>query len=268
MKNSKKKFKDTDFLEVSDEDLMKFIDEINEYSIEVPSQNEINTCIENLRKHVPKKKNLLDILKNITKRIEIDLSYMNKLYWTINILIFLISYLFIITKNISPYGVIVFISPIPLILGFTEIFKGRENGMIELELSFKVSAREIILSRMIILGAFNIALNLVMAIMISRSYTGLNLLKVNIMWLTPFIWVNFVSFMIAKRIRSQYVSFGMIGTWICSILLIFNSPKVVEKFININTGIYILIILVGITLMAIQVKKYIKEGLINFDYHS
>ncbi|MGJ8772483.1 hypothetical protein [Clostridium botulinum] len=46
--------------------------------------------------------------------------------------------------SISSYKVVMLISHIPLLLRLIEVFKVKENNILELELSFKISGKEII----------------------------------------------------------------------------------------------------------------------------
>ncbi|WP_261782977.1 hypothetical protein [Clostridium botulinum] len=64
MKETKEVFKDKEFLDISQKEIEQFIDVFNDYSVEYPTQNEIDQCIENLRVYVPKKKSLLRYLRN------------------------------------------------------------------------------------------------------------------------------------------------------------------------------------------------------------
>lgn len=201
MKETKEVFKDKEFLDISQKEMEQFIDVFNDYSVEYPTQNEIDQCIENLRIYVPKKKSLLQIFEKLLSRGQIEISYINKLYWIISILVFLITFKLAINMSINPYKVIMSISPIPLLLGLIEVFKGKENNMLELELSFKISGKEIIISRIIIIGIFNIILNTVMSLLFFKSGIDVELLKINILWIVPFVWINLITFIIAKNIR-------------------------------------------------------------------
>lgn len=46
--------------------------------------------------------------------------------------------------SINSYKVVMLISHIPLLLRLIEVFKVKENNILELELSFKISGKEII----------------------------------------------------------------------------------------------------------------------------
>ncbi len=168
MKKTKEVFEDKEFLDISKEEMEQVINTFDDYSIEYPTQNEIDQCIENLRIYIPKKKSLSEEFKKLLNRGQIEISYINKLYWIVSILIFLITFKLSINMSINPYKVVMLISPIPLLLGFIEVFKGKENNMLELELSFKISGKETIISRIIIIGIFNIILNTAMSVFFSK----------------------------------------------------------------------------------------------------
>ncbi|EPY2276995.1 hypothetical protein ACXAT3_001723 [Clostridium sporogenes] len=266
MKETKEVFEDKEFLDISQEEMEEFIDAFNNYSIEYPNQNEIDHCIEILRVYVPKKKSLLQGFEKLLVRGKIELSYINKLYWIISIIIFLITFKLAINISINPYKVIMSISPIPLLLGLIEVFKGKENNMLELELSFKISGKEIIISRIIIIGVFNIILNTVMSLLFFKSGIDVELLKINILWIVPFVWINLIAFIIAKNLRGYYVSLGAISFWILLVSILFKSKYFIEKIMYINMGVYMIMAVVGMYLYYRVLKKYMKTEIKSFQY--
>ena len=266
MKETKEVFKDKEFLDISQKEMEEFIDVFNDYSVEYPTQNEIDQCIENLRVYVPKKKSLLQVFEKLLSRGQIEISYINKLYWIISILVFLITFKLATDMSINPYKFITLISPIPLLLGFIEIFKGKENNMLELELSFKISGKEIIISRIIIIGIFNIILNTAMSVLFFKTGLDIELLKINIFWIVPFVWVNLIAFTIAKNFRGGYVSLGVISFWILLVSILFKSKYFIERIMYINTGVYIAMAIAGIYLYYRILKKYMKTEVKDFQY--
>lgn len=101
MKETKEVFKDKEFLDISQKEMEQFIDVFNDYSVEYPTQNEIDQCIENLRIYVSKKKSLLQIFEKLLSRGQIEISYINKLYWIISMLVFLITFKLAINMSID-----------------------------------------------------------------------------------------------------------------------------------------------------------------------
>ncbi len=266
MKKTREVFDDKEFLNMSNEEMEQFINVFNDYTIEYPAQDEIEQCIENLRVYVPKKKSLSEEFQKLLNRGQIEISYINKFYWIITILIFLITFKVSINMNINPYKVVMLISPIPLLLGFIEIFKGKENNMLELELSFKISGKEMIVSRIIVIGIFNIILNTVMSLLFFKTGLDIQLLKVNIFWMVPFVWVNFIAFIIAKNIRSYYASLGAISFWILVVSTLFKNKYFVEKLMYMDMCVYISIAIAGTCLCFRSLKKYMKTEVKNFQY--
>ncbi|MCY6959871.1 hypothetical protein [Clostridium brassicae] len=266
MKKARKLFEDKEFLDISDEEIEELICKFNSYSIEYPTQNQIDKCIENLSVYVPKKKSLIQWFEKLLLRGQIQITYINKLYWLISILIFLTTFKLAINMNTNPYKIIMLISPIPLLLGFIEIFKGKENNMLELELSFKISGKQIILSRIIIIGIFNIILNTAMSILFFQSGIDVQLLKINIFWMVPFVWINLIAFVIAKKFRGHYVSLGGISFWILLVSILSKNEDFIEKIMYLNIGVYIAMALVGMYLYYRVLKKYMKTEAKDFEY--
>ncbi|OPD38367.1 hypothetical protein AL714_03590 [Clostridium botulinum] len=266
MKKTKEVFEDKEFLDISKEEMEQVINTFDDYSIEYPTQHEIDQCIENLRIYIPKKKSLSEEFKKLLNRGQIEISYINKLYWIVSILIFLITFKLSINMSINPYKVVMLISPIPLLLGFIEVFKGKENNMLELELSFKISGKETIISRIIIIGIFNIILNTAMSVFFFKTGLDIQLLKINIFWMVPFVWVNLIAFIIAKNFRGYYVSLGAISFWILLVSILFKSQYFIERTMYINMSVYMAMAVIGIYLYYRVLKRYMKTELKNFQY--
>ncbi|WP_251860846.1 RNA polymerase sigma factor [Clostridium sp. Marseille-Q2269] len=259
-------FNDAEFLDISQEEMKQFIDTFSDYSIQYPAESEIDQCVENLRVYVPKNKNLAQGFEKFLRRGQIEISYINKLYWIISIVIFLITFKLAISMNIDPYKVIILIGPIPLLLGLVEIFKGKENNMLELELSFKISGKEMVISRIIVIGIFNIILNTAISLVLFKTGLDIQILKINILWIVPFIWINLMAFIIAKKVRGYYVSLGAISLWVLLLYELFQNRNFMEKIIYINIGVYIALAISGIYLFYRVLKKYMKTEIKDFIY--
>lgn len=104
-----------------------FDDEIESFlaSYSVPSieDKKIEDTVDVLREYMPKKvnkRNLLNLMLN-------EITYINKTYWIIAGILVVISAFLPLIFEISPYYYLSLIGPIPMILGISELIKGRED---------------------------------------------------------------------------------------------------------------------------------------------
>lgn len=264
MENREKKF---EYMDLSNDEINLIEGGLDRYTLsQYPSQDEINQCIDNLYKYVPQTKSKKKEMNKFIDKIEFQLSYINKLYIIISLMIFIITCGLAINNIINPYGALMFISPIPFVLGVTEVFKGKENNMLELELSYKISGKELILYRMIIIAVFNIILNVIMTVMLCNDIISMQFIKINILWIVPFVWVNFICIILAEKIRSSYAVTIVISLWIVIVAGIYSNNKLVQWLLSLNTCIYGLMIVVGVSAVFIKIKKYKKCEMYSFAY--
>lgn len=253
-------------MDLPEQELDLIIGELDKYTVEYPPQYEIDSCVESLSMYIPKNKSLKMKLNRVVNNALLQMSYINKLYFVLSIFIFILTCEAAIKNDVDPYGVILFIAPIPFVVGLIEIFKGSENNMLELELSLKISAKEMVISRMMVIALFNIILNIIMCLLLYNSNLAINFVKINILWIVPFVWVNSIAFVIAKKVRSYYVSSLVITLWVAIITSLYSNKFILEKIIQINIWLYVTMILVGIILGFFVIKDYVQDQFTYFEY--
>lgn len=253
---------DFEFTEdMNKDDLNRLVDNLDCYVVKMPSQAEINNTIENLRGYVPKKKSsfkIFDLLKIASREI----SFMSSTYWLVSFTLFIIGAYFIwinegsIMNSRNPYISALLLAPVPFILGIIEIFRGREEGVIELELSCKISIGEIMFSRLIIICIYSILLNTMLSLALLYFNNGILLLRITLMWLTPFTIISGIGLILVSRMRGSYVAAIFTGIWMVLVMAILTEKKIMDRLIEINITVYAVLTIIGVILMVIQIKNY------------
>ena len=251
-----------DFTEdMNKDDLNKLIDNLEWYVVKMPSQSDINNTIDNLRDIVPRKisrTKILDLLEIASGEIR----FMSSTYWIISLVLFILGVYLIwmnggsIINSRNPYISAVILAPVPFILGIIEIFRGREEGVIELELSCKISIGEIMFSRLIIICIYNILLNTMLSIVLIYFNSGILFWKITLMWLTPFTVISGIGLVLVRKLRGSYVAAIFTGVWMVLIMTILTQKKVMDKLMGINATVYAVLIIIGTILMIVQIKSY------------
>jgi hypothetical protein len=251
--------------EMSEEEIDKFINDMEKYAVKLPSSEEINLTIENLHAFVPvrQKRSLArPKLFGILERAFNEISFMSNNYWVASSGLFLAGFLVIllnggyILKDNNPYILAILLSPIPFVLGIMEVFKGREEGVIELELSCKISITEIIISRLVIICIYNVLLNTIMSGILVYFGTGIVFWKITLFWLTPFTIVASLSLPIASKMRGSYVVTMFTATWMILIISVLSQEKIMSRIMGIDLMVYMLLSMVGIVLLSIQIVGF------------
>ena len=105
-----------------------------------------------------------------------------------------------------------------------------------------------------------------MSLLFFKSGIDVELLKINILWIVPFVWINLITFIIAKNIRGYYVSLGAISFWILLVSILFKNEYFIQKIMYINMAVYMTMVVVGIYLYYMALKKYMKTEVKDFQY--
>ncbi|MNP42510.1 hypothetical protein D3C76_1362810 [compost metagenome] len=72
--------------------------------------------------------------------------------------------------------------PVPFILGLLEVFKGRDQGLMEMELTCKITSQQLMLTRLIVVLSANMVFVLLLMLAISGGTGG------SISWSVIALW--------------------------------------------------------------------------------
>lgn len=236
-----------------DEALDDLFSYMQQYTVEFPNEEEIDETIEVLRQYVPRKNKPLKNFCNLAKTAAGEIAYINKAYWIVCSILFLAGYWFSINSTNS-YITIMALAPLPFILGIVEIFKARDSGVLEIEMTCKISAYEIMLSKILVMGIYSIFMNTVLSSVLCMFNSNINLLKLSIMWLTPLTLVSGISLFIAKKFKGDYTIAAIISTWSAVILYIYCNKKLLNYIVQLNVIVYLVILSISTLILALQIK--------------
>lgn len=243
---------------------------LNHYSVEYPDESQIQRTINTLRPYVPQKKLLLKRQLQLLIFMAVqEFSYINPLFWITNSTLFVIGCILILTGQSNPYLLSMSIAPIPFILGVTEIFKSWQQNMHELELTTKHSLQEIMLSKMVLIGVFNILLNVLTTLVVSLIIPNVWIWKLILYWLTPFTVIAAFTFLIASKFRNGYVAaVASLVIWLSIISGMAISENIKLWLENMQTINCLLLILLSVALLVWQAWLLGKNPVQLTDKHS
>ncbi|KLU62376.1 hypothetical protein CEB3_c12370 [Peptococcaceae bacterium CEB3] len=249
---------------------------LRKYSVPVPNEAAVDATIQELRQYVPAKRNFYRMqwenFTGIVRLSALDLDYMSKSYWLISAAIFILGYIIITGTVHNPYLCLIALAPMPFILGMIEVFKGREQGVLEIELSCRITPQQVMLSKLLLIGLYNIALNTVLSVALSLFHPGLILWQITLSWLTPLAVVSSLTLWLAQHIRGGYAVTAVLGLWLSATLSLSTQPMVADRLMHLNLMIYGLAIMISALWLGIQLKKmmsrysYERSGIYEFDY--
>ena len=265
-----KSIEEEDFEKLLEEDLIDIENFLNSYVVSKVDEEKIDRTIEILKDYMPKQEvqvsneqnTFLDTIRENIRLVKFQFTMMNKLYFIASLLLILIGTITTIKLNLSIYLSASMIAPIPILLGLFEIIKGREENVWELELSYKYSLREIILSKLIIINIVSIVTSIALSITLNNTYSSINLLKMISIWLIPIFIIGSISLIITSLYRSMNSIALCISIWILGVMSISIYEKIAD-IPNINTFV---VLGLSLVLLTISMKFFYKKSISSIDY--
>ncbi|MFS0861951.1 hypothetical protein [Fredinandcohnia sp. 179-A 10B2 NHS] len=237
---------------------------LDEYDVEFPSEVEMMVTIEAMRPYVPKNENKW---KNVYGRVETILQhsarevfYITPLFWLLNGLFLVVCIGAVILTEADPYLVALLFAPLPTITGLLEVLKSKNNGMAELELSLKYNLEELILSKLVIIGGFNLVLNVVLTACISAIYPEIWIGKMALYWITPFTVISAVSLFVVTSTRQSYIFTGGIVVWI-SVGILVGQTDALEMIERLPSVIFIVVSVISMIYVVAKMNSIYKRGI-------
>ena len=245
------------FDSLSENEIDELLFNLKKYSVPLPDENMIDSSIDMMRQYVPHKKSILERLHenfiNFIKCSTIQIAFMDKGYWFINMLIYIAGYFAINNFKVNPHLVIIALSPLPFILGVMDIVREKE-GMYEIESVCKTSLSEAVLTKLLIVLAFNMILNVLITFMVGRFEL---ISKATIVYLAPLTFMSGIVLYTVRKFRSNYAVFSIMVLWIFGMYLTVSVESIGKMVIRADDFFYTAVLLVGALNMAVQLKKFI-----------
>lgn len=230
---------------------------LNEFRVPYPDEWQINQTIDCLRQYVPCKhrNSHYENLKRLLKDTALSLSYMQISYWVITILIYMAGYIVAVTSFANSYKVLFVIAPLPIIFGLIDVFRGREDNVVELELSCKITPQEIVISKILITCIYNTILNSCFSLIIYFQSPLLLIGKITLLWLVPMTLTGGIALWFCSRIKNVYSILGSVSCWIAASVFIASQEQYFASLLKINAWIYLPLSCIGI---GLYIKEFVK----------
>lgn len=260
-----KNIDDDKFEDLLEEDLKEIENFLDSYIVPEVNEYKIEATIDVLRDYMPvterkHKVNLYPNVKSSLELIKLNLFFVSKLYWFLSLLLVLLGTIITVKFEFNIYETAISIAPIPILLGVFELIKGRDESVWEIELSYKYSLREILLSKIIIIGVFSIGIGLIISILLINTYSSVNILKMIVLWLIPIFLTSSVSLVIVSIYRSINSIAICISIWILSIILMNNIQ------LNISHFAELAVLALSFITMIYSLRLFYKQSINFYDY--
>lgn len=251
-----------------DQELVEIEQEIefmlDEYDVEFPSEEEMMMTIEAMRPYVPEKvnkwKTVYGRVESILQHSAREVFYITPLFWLLNGVFLLVSIGAVLLTEVNPYLVALVFAPLATITGLLEVLKSKNNGMAELELSLKYNLQELILSKLVIVGGFNLVLNVLLTACISVIYPEIWIGKMALYWITPFTVMSAVSLIVVASTRQSYVITGGLVIWLLMGILLGQSDTL-EIIESLPAVFFIVVSVISVIYVVAKMNSIYKRGI-------
>ncbi|MCZ0703710.1 hypothetical protein J2T56_001952 [Natronobacillus azotifigens] len=236
--------------------------ELTHYLVKFPDENKIDATVDTLRQYVPdrttKSVSIRERSFALIKRAKTEVTIVSKTYWIASTFLFFIGYLIANQTNTDPILTLIFLAPLPFIFGLSEVFKGREHGLFEMELACKFSAHEIILSRLFLIGIYNLTLNTVLTLVLS-PVTGKPLIEMILTWFTPFTFFVAIGLWLSMKFKGQIFVTTLLSLWLVFIVIFVINNHWMVAFLNIHYILHLVFLTAGFLLVGLQLIQFTKK---------
>jgi hypothetical protein len=242
-----------------DYDVKEYLDS---YKINFPNEDEMEASIEFIMAHVPVKERSSALLARKAKALVMnssrELMNFSWLFWSLNGLFLLLGVICLLKFNYNPYLTVFALAPLPFFVGIFEILKSKDEGLVELELTFKYNAQQILTSRLLVVGLYNFAVNIIISAITVAVYPEVLIANLFLIWTIPYVFVTGIAFFIALKTKGIVASGTIIAVWFAFCYGGLMIPEVTEFFQKMNPLPAAGLILAGIIIWTIHILNFRK----------
>lgn len=242
---------------------------LEDYKVDFPNEEEIDASIQYILTEAPVKKRRRSIFKQWAKTLMFnsiqEMLTFGWIFWILNGMFLLLGILSLVQLKTDPYITLFTLAPLPFFIGLVEILKSRNSGMVELEMTLKYNAQQILTSRLLVVGLYNLLINVVISVICVQLYPEIVYSKLLLSWTVPYVFVTAVAFLVAMNIKGNTISAILTSSWfaICySMIQVVDMGKIPLEWVNFAAvGVLILGVLVWIW----QIIKFKQWGEKTYD---
>ena len=202
---------------MTDEELDRDIEDfLAVYTVPKVDDEKIDETIEVLRAYMPAKKkeySVRTLMKN-------EITYIDKYYFILSIISMFAGIILRKGLNVSLYESMLYISPLPLLIGVYTVIRGRSEKMWELEKSFKYSYSKVILARILIVMISAAVLDSIVCVYLQYGEGFDTMVRLMCSWIIPMCTLCSSNLLIMKK-TSGFTSMAVTSVlWFMTVLLL------------------------------------------------
>lgn len=225
---------------------------LRQYRVPYPDEEEIGRTVESLRMYVPSKKRRrhAEKLKRLLYDTAVCMNFTHVSFWVISVLIYAAGCALSLGTPLDAYKMVFLLAPLPFVFSLLEAFRGREEGVVELELVCRITPQEILVSKILVVGLYNVFLNLSLSLILFFEKPSVALWKITLSWLLPMLLTGSAALWLCSKIKSVYAVPITLSCWLAVTAAVTVQERVFSLFLNMNGWCFAALLLVGVALWA------------------
>lgn len=234
---------------------------LQQYRISSPDAREIERTVENLRQYVPAKGRRLsfDSRSALLRDAAIGMSFRQASFWIISAVLYAVGFILTVRFPVDAYKTVLFLAPLPFIFNLLEALRGREEGVLEVELSCKITPQEILVSRILAAVGYNIVLNAGLSLALFLTKPAVLLGRLTFFWLLPLLLTGGVALWLCGRIKSVYAVPVTLSCWLVSAAALSVEGQAFKTLLHLNGWVVGVLLIVGLAFFAKEVRTLKKR---------
>jgi len=205
--------------EMNIEDFRVLATALRQWDVSEMPESTLRLAIEALRADVPVAASLHgmnDRKRSRERHSRLGLADVRRIppsYWALSLAAYLVASLLSKMGVLNPYFALLLVGPLAALFGIREVFRGREQGMAELEMACVRSAVELAFSKMWVTSVFSFLMNVGFCAVLSVVF-GLEVWRAIALWMAPWAFLSGTGLWLATRLRSGPVVMVLVLCWL------------------------------------------------------
>lgn len=247
--------------DVTNEDMRDIDRFLAQHEVKYPSESEVNRTVEELRLHmvlISNRETSTVRAMKLIRLMSMEVTMFHPSYWITLVLLYAMGYLGVLVSGyLSPPLILFLLAPLPGILGAVELYRSRDERMLELEMSCVHNGASVMLAKLFLVGCTTVCLNLVFTWGIA-GYSSTSIMQLTLLWLAPFTVISGLAMLAVARLRGSAAIMLVLSLWGTAAVLLLMKPAWQAHLLAVSSLMYVPVVLAGAALIALQLQRMLR----------
>lgn len=234
---------------------------LRQYRIPYPDEAGIDRTVDVLRAYVPRGKRAQRTgrMRRLLREAAICMDFTGFFFWAATAALYALGLILTLNTPVGAYQTVLFLAPTPFLLSLLDVFRGREEGVRELELSCRITPQELAVARILVAGGYNVVLNLGLSLALLFLKPAVIFWQITLFWLVPMLLTGGAALLLCSRFRSVYAVPLTLCAWFVCASLIAVLSQTVQFPAELSRWLRVFLLPAGIALFAAGMSSLKKQ---------